>query len=107
MLLFIACGGRGVNAVGADLANEIRRVDSPLIAKVDFTPADMVDEAAIRVVLREGATRPDALSVLCEIVGPLIAAADPPAPIGTAAYAWDEVTVLGNGPADCPRWTST
>jgi len=107
MLLLVGCGGGDINAVGATVADEIRVVDSPLIARVVFTPADMVDDAAIDVILRQGATRKEALSVLCDIVSPLIAAANPPRPITVGAYASDGFSILGNGPADCPEWPST
>ena len=106
VLLLVGCGGGDVNAVGATVADEIRVVDSSLIAGVVFTPADIVDDAAIDVILRQVATRKEAISVSCDVVRPLVAALTPPdrSPSGLRV---GRVDTLGNGLADCPEWRST
>jgi hypothetical protein len=106
LVLVSGCGAADVNQAGLLVTHEIRRIDSQLISTVVFTRANMLDDAAITIVLREGAARREALSVVCGIVSPLITAADAAEAIGVEACAFDGVTLIANGPADCPDWPS-
>jgi hypothetical protein len=63
----------------------------------------MVDIGAITINLRHGATRRDALAVVCEFVGPRFEAAELDGEVTVLAFAPDG-SMLANAPADCEGW---
>lgn len=103
-LLLGGCSAH-VNDVGPQLVSDIKGAESHLVTDVSFERQNILDPALIIIQLREGATRRDALAVLCGVVQPLVSTAPSSAKdIGVVAHAADGVTHIASVDVDCPGW---
>jgi hypothetical protein len=63
---------------GGAIANDIRRQEHPLIADVVYSGDNDDSGPNLSVILVNGATHEDAVTVLCDVVTPAVERGDPP-----------------------------
>lgn len=77
-LLAVLVGGCIFPDRGTAIAKDVTDAKHPLIAKVEYNGDDDDSGPRMDVVLRPGATRDDARTVVCQVVKPAIERGSPP-----------------------------
>jgi hypothetical protein len=96
LVLVSACGADP----GAQVAERIQNVDSPLVVSVEYRSANVLDDPVVIVILREGTTETEAEAFWCNVVVPAGGTADG-GPSTVSLYSFDGAEALAVDVA-CP-----
>jgi hypothetical protein len=106
LLLAVASGVSGACSLTVDrggaIANDIRSQNSALISEVWYSGDDEASGPSLIVFLVEGASHPDGINVMCEVVRPAVERGDPPEDFGYAVLAADQFSTLAQESTPCP-----
>jgi hypothetical protein len=101
-LLVVGCGMPGYDQRGGQvITDKIAAASSPLVLSVEYQRGDYMDPASTNVVVRPGVTKVQAVTLICDVIDPIIAAGDPPESFGVTVWDSTESAVLATDDDPC------